>query len=352
MRFVSPLLKRVVYPSLGKSGYFHRHARSLLTVVTYHGVLAQDDSPLDEFLDSSLLPVETFRGQLRHLKLHYDVISCGEFRKWLSHEQALPSRAILLTCDDGLLNNLTEMVPVLREENLDCLFFVTAGSCSETSAMLWYVELYLLLLLAPRRTVKFAAHGVQWPAVSGDRRILRLAWHELVKKLSGLNADTRRRFLQEAGAACGFKQDWKLSYLEEPAWRRRFALLRKPELQQLCRAGMTLGAHSVSHPVLSQQPADAALAEMVDSRTALLAVTDSVWAFAYPFGDDASAGEREFELAEKAGFECAFLNGDGILSEDCRRYALPRFHVCSDMALREFEAHVTGFHSQLRRLFA
>src|SRR5437879_11125064 len=41
MRFVSPVLKRVVYPALSRIGYLHRHARRApLTVVTYHGVLS------------------------------------------------------------------------------------------------------------------------------------------------------------------------------------------------------------------------------------------------------------------------------------------------------------------------
>ena len=38
---------------------------------------------------------------------------------------------MLLTCDDGLQNTLTDMLPVLQELGLSCLFFVTGASLSE-----------------------------------------------------------------------------------------------------------------------------------------------------------------------------------------------------------------------------
>jgi peptidoglycan/xylan/chitin deacetylase (PgdA/CDA1 family) len=351
MRVISPLLKRVVYPSLGKAGYF-RHVRdSFLSVITYHGVLAENYQVRDQFLDATLVSIENFREQLRFLKSAYDVISCDEFRKWLTEKQALPRRAVLLTCDDGLLNNLTEMVPALREEKLDCLFFPTGASTEEGRAMLWLVELYLILALSQRETVDFVCEEFALRRSLRDFGSRRLAWLELVKKLSALSQEARRVFLDEAAVQCGLQRDWQLEYLEGPQ-RNRFALLTRSELQELSAAGMTIGAHSLSHPVLTEQTAQNAETEIVESRKALLEVTESVWAFAYPFGDEGSVGERELRLAEKAGFECAFLNTGGTLSGSSYLYALPRFHVSHNMGLREFEAHITGFHFELRRLFA
>lgn len=351
MRVISPLLKRALYPSLGKAGYFRHSRDSFLSVITYHGVLSDNYQVRDQFLDATLVSIENFRKQLRFLKSAYDVISCEEFRKWLIEKQDLPPRAVLLTCDDGLLNNLTEMVPALQEEKLDCLFFVTGASAGDGRAMLWLLELYLILALSQRITVDFVCEEFALRSSLHDFRSRRLVWLELIKKLSALSPEVRRVFLSEAADQCGLARDWKLEYLEGPQ-RKRFALLTRSELQELSAAGMTIGAHSLSHSVLTEQAAQDAETEIVESRKALLDVTESVWAFAYPFGDNASVGEREFRLAEKAGFECAFLNTEGTLSASSCLYALPRFHVSHDMGLREFEAHITGFHSELRRLFA
>lgn len=351
MRVLSPILKRVVYPSLGKAGYLRRRNAGFLSVVTYHGVLSPEYHVRDRFLDAALVSIENFRAQLRFLKSDYNVISCAEFRKWLTQKEGLPPRAVLLTCDDGLLNNLTDMAPALREERLDCLFFITGASASDSRAMLWHLELYLILTLSKNQSVRVALEGSQIRIALPDCRSRRMAWLGLIKKLSCLSAEARTVFLDEAAAQCGFEPDWKREFFEE-ALRKRFALLTKSELQQLCNAGMTLGAHSLTHSVLNQQSLPAAQDEIIGSRKALANVAGPVWAFAYPFGDPASVGERECNLAEQAGFDCAFVNTEGTLSEDSHMYALPRVHINRDMGIGEFEAHITGFHSQLRRRFA
>ena len=40
-------------------------------------------------------------------------------------------RATLLTCDDGFLNDFTEMLPIMQEEGLQCLFLVMEASISD-----------------------------------------------------------------------------------------------------------------------------------------------------------------------------------------------------------------------------
>ena len=74
-------------------------------------------------------------------------------------------------------------------------------------------------------------------------------------------------------------------------------------------------------------------------------------ALAYPFGDPASVTGREQEMAERAGFSCAFLNVGGGFGAPMPRYALPRVHVTGEMNLGEFEAHVSGFYRSLRERF-
>src|SRR6266545_2911047 len=132
MKLVSPLLRHIVYPLLCGSGYFRRVAdRGGLSIVTYHGVLPEGYRSTDSSLDANLVSAQTLRRQLRWLKANYNVISPEDVLAWLEQGGELAPRSVLLTCDDGLLNNLTEMAPILREEGLECLFFVTGRSAGE-----------------------------------------------------------------------------------------------------------------------------------------------------------------------------------------------------------------------------
>jgi peptidoglycan/xylan/chitin deacetylase (PgdA/CDA1 family) len=352
MRLLSPILHYVIYPVLGSVGYFHRRPMTPVTVVTYHGVLPAGYEGGDAFLNNTLVTEESFRSQLRLLKKHYNVISPDEFVLWLRQGQKLPEKAILLTCDDGLLNHLNLMLPILREEELKCLFFVTGSCMGNTREMLWYVELYLLLLQADVQDEPIRLQGILVPEISGDRRQRREVWLTLLKSLSQVDAATRCSFLGDATARFARQPSWKMRYLSDPLLQNRFQLMRLPELKQLADAGMTIGAHTLSHPVLAEQPLDLARAEIADCRTVLeQSLGRPVWAIAYPFGDPASVGSRECKLAKEAGYECAFVNVGGVLDPASARFALPRVHVTGDMSLSVYEANVSGVHDALRSRF-
>jgi peptidoglycan/xylan/chitin deacetylase (PgdA/CDA1 family) len=111
---------------------------------------------------------------------------------------------------------------------------------------------------------------------------------------------------------------------------------------------MGIGAHTLSHPVLSRQSSETAWREISESRELLQrALARPIWALAYPFGDSVSVTERETQMAEQAGFQCAFMNIEGGFGAQFSRFAIPRVHVTHDMTLSEFEAHVSGFHRDL-----
>jgi peptidoglycan/xylan/chitin deacetylase (PgdA/CDA1 family) len=339
------MLRRVLYPWLANSGYLRRRADGgSLCVVTYHGVVPEGYAALDLELDGALVTPQAFRGQLRLLKKRYCVVSPDEVYEWLVNGKDLPERAVLLTCDDGLRNTLTDMVPILREEGLSCLFFVLGASVGSGAQTLWYEDLYLLLLGAASGSYSFETVPVSIDL--GDRQRRRAAWWNLVKRLSTYEHSKRGEFIDEARAQFGLLEH---ELKDSEAELRRFSLLNRNELEQLVDFGMAVGAHTLSHPVLSLQNSEMAWEEISESRRVLqCAVGRPVWALAYPFGDAASVSGRDMRMAEQAGFQCAFMNTGGGFGAQLSRFALPRVHVTASMSLSEFEAHVSGFYRDFR----
>ena len=316
-------------------------------MITYHGVLPNGYEVSDPDQDGGLVTVDQFRLQLRLLKSHYQVVTPAEVLAWATEGRELPRRSVLLTCDDGLLNTLTDMAPVLREEKLSCLFFVLGLSAAPESQRLWYDELYLLLLAAPSGSFPIEANGTTLELQ--ERRQRRRVWGELLKKLSALDQPERLRFIDDARVKFGLGKDWDSKFRSSEAQRRRFSLLNLNELRQLVDEGMSVGSHTLSHPMLSQQEPELAWKEISESKDRLEKALDTrVWALAYPFGDTVSVTGREQQIAEQAGFACAFMNVGGGFGSQLQRFALPRVHVTSEMSLPEFEAHVSGFYRTLR----
>jgi peptidoglycan/xylan/chitin deacetylase (PgdA/CDA1 family) len=319
-----------------------------LSVVTYHGVVPAEYKVIDPDLDGSLVTAESLRRQLRLLQNRYHIISPQEFLLWREAKLALPPRSVLLTCDDGLRNTLTIMLPILQELKLPCLFFVTGASLSDTPSMLWYEELFLLLLAAPTPfSFELNSEGQQMSGDGPDDR--RSVWSNLVKKLSRHEPQVRRELIEQFRARCGLSEDWYAVYLQGSG-RERFLTLTLEELQRLAEAGMTIGAHTCSHPVLAEAPPDLARREIADNRLELERVLGQpIWALAYPFGGPSSVTQREMEIAREVGFKCAFVNFGGGVGSETPKFAMPRVHVTGDMSVAEFEAHVSGFYQSLRR---
>lgn len=349
MRLASPLLKKVVYPCLAHSGYLRRRTSEGIAVVTYHGVLPSGYKAIDPVLDGSLVTADSFRRQLQLLRSHYNLISPAEFYLWCESEQDLPPGSVLLTCDDGLQNSLSEMVPILQEAGLSCLFFVTGASLCDKPLMLWYEELHLMILLAA------ANFRLELPNLGFRRRISggkekRLLWMNLTEKLASLPWKERQGVLEQIRIQLDYSADWKSHFLDAGESRARFLVLSPKELKELSAADMSIGAHTLSHPMLSKTSQECAWEEIASSRSELEHFLGTeVWALAYPFGDSSSVSKRELELAERAGFKCAFLNIGGGFGPATLRFALPRVHVTSEMSLAEFEAHVSGFYRSFRK---
>jgi peptidoglycan/xylan/chitin deacetylase (PgdA/CDA1 family) len=347
MKFVSPLLKHVVYPGLSKGGYL-RAAQTGPAVLTYHGVLPAGYKVVDPTLDGNLVSADSFREQMRFLKNRYKVISPTEFLLWCEGKHELASASVLLTCDDGLRNSLFDMLPILQEFEYECLFFVTGASLSHTPTMLWYEELYLMLLAAP------PSFSLELPEIGPrtEPQEKRSFWWNLARKLSQFDLNQRRMLLARIRTQLGLSEQWGAEYDVDPVLGRRFLLLNLPELRQLAEAGMCIGAHTLSHPMLSQSTPEVAWREISDCKHDLeRALGREVWALAYPFGDSFSVKSRELQMAKRAGFKAAFSNASGELRTQTPRFSLPRVHVSAAMSLAEFEAHVSGFHRSLQELF-
>jgi peptidoglycan/xylan/chitin deacetylase (PgdA/CDA1 family) len=103
------------------------------------------------------------------------------------------------------------------------------------------------------------------------------------------------------------------------------------ELQDLAREpDVTIGAHTLSHPVLAKLDTTAALREIAESKALLEhRLGRPVRHFAYPFGDRISADEREFRLVRDSGFATAMTSRPGHLFSGHANYlnALPRVSI-------------------------
>lgn len=284
-----------------------------MQAITYHYVRPETGEPPAGYYH---LPLERFREQLDYLEETHTLLSKSAFFECLRGDRRPPDDGVVLTFDDGLLDHYRWVLPELDERDLWGLFFVATDPLVDGRRLPVH-RVHTLVscypgteLLAALLEILRDHDQLSVPEQSGEnmyagrdtdesvRAFKRLCNQEIpYESLPDVLDELERRF-PDAGAV-----DADDLYLSPD------------QLRELDAAGMVVGAHSVSHPVLSRlSPPDQRI-EIRNSRRRLGELLDTeVDLFAYPYGGADSYGARTRELARKAGFEWAFTTQSGSIT--------------------------------------
>ena len=221
----------------------------------------------------------------------------------------LPERALAITFDDGYEDNHSVAMPILQRHGMTATFFVSTsflnGGCMWNDVVIESV----------RRTSKvdidagrFGRHSLDgW-----ERR--RTAAEALIGQIKYLDFDERLQAVSEVARACDVATPTDLMMSDE-------------QVRGLYRAGMTIGAHTCRHPILSRLPDDAARTEIAEGRAALESIIgDRIGLFAYPNGrphEDYNAAH--VAMVRELGFDAAVSTARGASSAADDRFQLRRF---------------------------
>jgi peptidoglycan/xylan/chitin deacetylase (PgdA/CDA1 family) len=104
-------------------------------------------------------------------------------------------------------------------------------------------------------------------------------------------------------------------------------MMSSEQVRELRRAGMVVGGHTVSHPILARLEPDRAGAEIADGKRALETLLDEpIDLFAYPNGKPQEDFRDEHAAMVRAsGFAAAVTTGWGAADARSDLYRLPRF---------------------------
>jgi peptidoglycan/xylan/chitin deacetylase (PgdA/CDA1 family) len=97
-------------------------------------------------------------------------------------------------------------------------------------------------------------------------------------------------------------------------------------IRSMARQGIEIGAHTISHPILTKLNDESARFEIAESKRQLEAITGKqVRYFAYPNGKPGiDFHESHMAMAREAGFDAAFSTAMGAAGSQHDRFALPR----------------------------
>lgn len=263
-------IKKKIAPYLHQAFYltnFSRHIakyRNGLRIIMYHGVGGGPDCPYD-----------AFTSQMEYLAKNFEVISLKEVLRRYKNRGF--ETQVVLTFDDGLKNNFTKVYPILKRLNLPATFFVCPGLI-ESHSWVWAYEVGQRLLSCTDQERESLLHMFNAPIDSnvGDRDVVVESIVEWMKTL----------FIMDRKEVEGIILGMTGKYIPSLHEKGCFDTISWNELRMLPPELITIGSHSVNHPILTKLPHNEMEFEILESRTWLeKELSIPVEFFCYPNGD-------------------------------------------------------------------
>jgi peptidoglycan/xylan/chitin deacetylase (PgdA/CDA1 family) len=273
---------------------------------------------LDPFQPNRMLEVSpTFLEEViaRVRRSGIEIVSLDEMHRRLLERDA-SRRFVCLTFDDGYRDNLIWAYPILKKHQAPFAIYI-ATSFPDRLGELWWLTLETVIARNDRIDLIMDGKDRRFDCESVEDK--RKVFDAIYWWLHGLDDEGERRHVIG---------DLARRYaVEIPAFCREFCMTWDEIAKLAADPLATIGAHSVNHVILKKTDEALARNEMRISAAAIEAALGvRPHHFAYPYGNRAEVGVREFRIAADLGFKTAVTTRPGVLFAEHRDYltALPR----------------------------
>ncbi len=276
-----------------------------LSILIFHRVLPEVDP-----LFPGEITAEQFDQIISWLKQAFNLLPLDEAMQRLK-SGTLPARAAALSFDDGYEDNYSQALPILQKHGVTSTFFIASGYLD--GGIMWND----IIIESLRRTqLEFldlsSLELGQFPIQTIDQK--RTAIQALIRATKYRTWDERQSIVEQIAGLAQVAIPLEL-------------MMSSEQVRALRMAGMLIGAHTVSHPILARLTEPQVRQEIADGRDFLEGlIKERIGLFAYPNG---KAGEDyrpvDVEIVRQLGFDAAMSTEWGAAWRGSDLFQVPRF---------------------------
>lgn len=282
---------------LSRSGVLPLLAKMLpwsgVFVLNYHRIGDGHASLFDQGLWSA--DADAFAEQIRFLKSELDIISPADLPSVLGKRRG---RYGMLTFDDGYRDNHDIAFPILKSERVPATFFVATGFI-DNPVVPWWDEIAWMVRSSTCDSIAIPEWLNGSPTLAFDSPDRELGVRTLLRAYKAMPGDRTNAFLEAIARATGSGR------CDVDSGRRMW--MSWDMLRSMQTAGMTIGGHTVNHPILARASADAQRAEIFGCGERLAnELGYPMRYFSYPVGGLNAFDEVTRSILHEAGVLYAF----------------------------------------------
>lgn len=280
-----------------------------LSILIFHRVAPRPDPLFPDEMDA-----QRFDRLCAWLAACFNVLPLDLAVQKLGQGQ-LPARPLAITFDDGYADNHGVALPILERHGLCATFFVATSFLD--GGRMFNDTVIESVRRAQQSTIALDTLGDTWlgsqPIGSDSDRAKCIGL--VLRAVKYLQPERRDLEVQELWRRCG-----------QPVLPTDL-MMTAQQVRALHRAGMQIGAHTRTHPILAKLDEIGTRNEVLGGKTDLEGIINApVQLFAYPNGrpgEDYSA--TSIVAVRQAGFTAAVSTSWGAAERGSDRYQLPRF---------------------------
>jgi peptidoglycan/xylan/chitin deacetylase (PgdA/CDA1 family) len=280
--------------------------RGRLSVLVLHRVLAEPDPLFPDEMDGP-----RFTALCRWADSMFNLLPLDVAVRRL-RDDSLPSRALAITFDDGYTDNHDVAFPILRRLGLPATFFITTGFVGR--GCMWNDRVIEAFRRTALRRVDLSGLLEVGPFALEHAADRRVAIESVIRRVKYLKPQPRLELVRLIGERLEVDAPSGLMMTED-------------EVRALRKAGMQIGAHTVSHPILAMLDAGQKRREITESKRVLETILgEPVDLFAYPNGKPGEDYDAEcVRMVREAGFTAALTTARGAANRQTDPFQIPRF---------------------------
>lgn len=281
--------------------------RNNVRVMLYHRV--------NKYGDWFGIDTDVFERQVEYLSRNFNLISLQDFLKILNKE-IIVKKPLLLTFDDGYLDNYTDAYPILKKYSAPAVIFLTTDFIDK-KIWLWHDQYRYIIENTPLKEVEFSLNGGQYNW-SLNNKIEKLKARKDINKL--LKNLPRSQRMQELSK---FAKSLKVNIPEHST--DRYAPLSWDNIKEMSKNNIAFGAHTCSHDILSKLKSEDAHYELLQSKKRIEEELQlEVNSFAYPNGQDDDFTDETKMLLKKCRYKLAFTTLNGMNNVTTDKFSIKR----------------------------
>lgn len=324
---LDPIAFIIAHLRLVDAYYFIREALSgpFALILIYHRV-----SPESPPWPSDVVSPGEFEREMSYLSKVAEVVPFDLLVSQLAGKKILSRRIVAITFDDGYEDNYRFAYPILRKYNLPATIFLTTGYIG-SSALFWWDKIRFAIWDTDIKEFGIDGVGKYYLNSISDRLF---AMGEIEDSLKYLTTSKRSQLID--------KLLEMLKVNTTPGLGKEF-ILSWDEILEMNRGGISFGAHTVSHPILTSLPIEEAKFEISCSKKDIEEkLGKPVTAFSFPNG---AFNTELIRVLEESGFSYAVTTVSRVLTSRSNPYVLGR--IPTGWNLNTFKASLSGLYPDL-----